>query len=125
MSYVALATARFEEVRRFYSEGLGLPTLDSWDRPGARGCLFDLHGLRVEILDASRERSLRLGDPADRLHLVAEVADAAAERRRIRVSASEVRDTSWGARLFDLRDPDGVAITYMERKGAASERPPG
>ena len=71
MSYVALATDRFDAVVRFYGEGLGLHVVDQWERPDARGLRFDLGGLRLEILDNGRKRHpLHLGEPSDRLHVV-------------------------------------------------------
>ena len=40
MSYVALATDRFDEVVRFYSVDLGFPVIDQWDRPIEAHCQF-------------------------------------------------------------------------------------
>ena len=37
MSYVALATERFDEVTRFYGETLGLPNVGGYDRTNGRG----------------------------------------------------------------------------------------
>ena len=56
MSYVALATDRYDEVVRFYGELCGFPVLDEWDRPDARGVWFELGGMRLEILDNQRKR---------------------------------------------------------------------
>lgn len=119
MSRVALATLRFEEVCRFYGEALGFPALEEWDRPGARGRIFDLSGLRLEVLDASRERPMALGDPRDRIHLVVELPGLDAVRARLGTSAPAPRVASWGARLLELRDPDGVAVVLLEKKRAA------
>ena len=76
MSYVALATNAFDAVTTFYGQDLGFPVVEEWDRPTGRGRRFDLLGLRLEILDNARERNpMRLGAPADRVHLVVEVSD--------------------------------------------------
>ena len=115
MSFVALATDRFDEVVRFYGEGLGLPSTAGWDRPGGRGRRFDLGGLRLEVLDNARERQpLRLIEPGDRIHLVIEVEDIEATWNRLGVEAPAVKATSWGARLFQVRDPDGVPVTFLQ-----------
>lgn len=115
---MALATARFEEMARFYGESLGFPALDSWDRPGARGRMFDLGGLRLEVLDAARERRpMRLGEPDGRCQIVIEVADLDAVRAKLAIATPEPVTTSWGARLFQLRDPDGIAVWFMQRTG--------
>jgi hypothetical protein len=56
VSYVALATDRFDDMVRFYGSTLNFPRLEGWDRPNGRGQRFDLGGLRLEILDNARER---------------------------------------------------------------------
>lgn len=116
MSYLALASERFDETARFYAEILGFPVLEAWDRPGARGCRLDLGGgLRLELLDAARERRpLALGPADDRCHLVVEVADLEQVRARLPAPAPEPMATSWGARLFQLRDPDGIAVWFLQ-----------
>lgn len=115
MSYVAFATERFEEIVRFYGERLGMKVLDRWDRPNARGLRFDLGGMRLEILDNQRERNpLCLGATADRVHLVIEVEDIEEARRRIDIEAPLPKTTSWGAILFQVRDPDGIPVTFLQ-----------
>ena len=115
MSYVALVTGRFDEMTRFYGELLGFPVVEQWDRENARGRRFDAGGMRVEIIDQARERRpLELGDPADRVHIVIEVSDMAEARARINVDAPPAKDTSWGARVFQIHDPDGIPITFLQ-----------
>jgi catechol 2,3-dioxygenase-like lactoylglutathione lyase family enzyme len=124
MSYVALATGSFDSVTRFYGEDLGFPVLEGWDRAHGRGRRFDLGGLRLEILDNARQcRPLALGDPADRIHVVVEVADIEAAHRQLRIAAPEPRPVSWGATLFQVRDPDGVAVTFLQWDYQGSEGP--
>jgi catechol 2,3-dioxygenase-like lactoylglutathione lyase family enzyme len=115
MSYVALATNAFDAVTTFYGEDLGFPVVEEWDRPTGRGRRFDLLGLRLEILDNARERRpLRLGTPADRIHLVVEVSDLDTACDSFSIAAPPPHIVSWGARLFEVRDPDGVSITFLE-----------
>ena len=115
MSYVALATNQYEQMTKFYGQDLGFRTIGAWDRPSARGCTFDLGGLRMEILDAGREeRPLDLEPPSDRVHLVVEVDDVDAARAALAVDVPSPEDTSWGARLFRVRDPDGTWLTYLQ-----------
>lgn len=119
MSYLALATLRFDEVVEFYRRGLGYPVVRRWDRPDGRGCLLQLLGIRLEILDAAREKNpMRLPPPGDRFHLVLEVPDVDAARRALRIETPEPVTTSWGARMFTLRDPDGVAVCYLQWLGS-------
>lgn len=122
MSYVALVTDRFEEMALFYGTLLGFPVVEEWDRDNARGRRFELGGLRLEILDNSRERNpLSLGEPGDRFHVAVEVEDIEAARNEIAIGAPPVQDTSWGTRIFQVRDPDGVLVTFLQWTCARSD----
>jgi catechol 2,3-dioxygenase-like lactoylglutathione lyase family enzyme len=115
MSYVAFATNHYNDAVEFYGELLGFPVVDRWDRPNARGMRFDLGSMRVEIFDNLREKSpLDLGTPADRIHLVVEVDDIDKARDSICIKVPVAQATSWGAILFQVRDPDGVPITFLQ-----------
>ena len=115
MSYVALVTDRFDEVALFYGNLLGFPVVDYWDRDNARGQRFDTGGMRLEIIDNGREkRHLNLGDPAQRMHIVIEVDDIESARDRIGMDVPPVTETSWGSRLFQIHDPDGIPITFLQ-----------
>ena len=115
MSYVALVTDRFDEVVRFYGEDLCFPVVSQWDRSNGRGLRFDVGGMRLEIIDNARERKpLALGTPADRFHIVIEVDDIDAVRREIKIDAPPAQTTSWGARIFQVRDPDDVSVTFLQ-----------
>jgi catechol 2,3-dioxygenase-like lactoylglutathione lyase family enzyme len=123
MSYVALATDHFDEVVFFYGEVLGFPAIEKWDRHNGRGRRFDLGGFRLEILDNARERHpLRLCEASDRFHVVVEVDDIEAASKRIALSAPPPQTTSWGAKLFQLRDPDGVRVTFLEWNKSRSKQ---
>ena len=79
--------------------------------------------MRLELLDNTRERKpLPLGEPADRFHVVVEVEDIDAARSRIKVEAPAPQSTSWGARLFQVRDPDGVPVTFLQWTGASDSK---
>lgn len=115
MSFIALATRRYAEVVDFYGAALGFPVVRSWDRPRGRGCVFDLGGLKLEILDALREQApQQLGDPGERVNVVVEVDDLDAMRSRLPIATPEPCATSWGARLFSLRDPDGIPVWFLQ-----------
>jgi catechol 2,3-dioxygenase-like lactoylglutathione lyase family enzyme len=115
MSYVALLTNRFDEVSLFYGDLLGFPTVEEWDRDNARGRRFDTGGMRLEIIDNEREQPrLALGEPADRMHIVIEVADIDEARSGLALDTPPVTDTTWGSRLFQVNDPDGIPVTFLQ-----------
>lgn len=114
MSYIALATNSFDDVTFFYGELLGFPVVAEWDRPNGRGRRYDLAGLRLEVLDNNRERQrLELNNPGERTHIVVEVDDLEVVRRRVQVITQDPQTVSWGAQLFQLRDPDGIPVTFL------------
>ena len=49
-----------------------------------------------------------------RVHVVIEVEDLHAAWNKVKVSAPPPTETSWGARLFQVQDPDGVPVTFLE-----------
>lgn len=115
MSYIALVTSRFDEVSHFYGELLGFPVVAQWDRSNARGRRFDTGGMQLEIIDNERERNkLELGSTADKVHIVIEVENIDDARERIKVDAPPKQDTSWGACLFRVNDPDGIPVTFLQ-----------
>ena len=116
MSYVALATNSFDEVAHFYGELLGFPVVGEWDRPRGRGRRFDLGGgLRLEILDNVREPlTLELHKPGGRMHLVIEVDDIDVMKDNAVVTMPTPQTTSWGARICQLKDPDGILVTFLQ-----------
>lgn len=115
MSYVALVTNRYNEVTRFYGELLGFPVVEQWDRSNARGQRFDTGGMRLEVMDNTREQhQLKLGEAANKFHIVVEVDNIDEARERIKVDAAPTQDTSWGSRFFLVYDPDGVPVTFLQ-----------
>lgn len=105
----------------FYVDGLGFTIKERWERDGE---------LRGVMLVAGRcELSLTQDDWAkgrDRVkgvgfRLYAETAqdlDAMAERLRARgIAADGPRDTSWGARVLNVTDPDGFQMTLTQELG--------
>jgi catechol 2,3-dioxygenase-like lactoylglutathione lyase family enzyme len=116
MSYVTLATDNFDRMTRFYGQTLAFPILAEWDRPRGRGRRYDLGtGLKLELLDNQREPTpLFIPPGGDRLHIVVEVADINQTKTTIPLQSPEVQRASWGALLFQIRDPDGTPITYLQ-----------
>jgi catechol 2,3-dioxygenase-like lactoylglutathione lyase family enzyme len=117
MGFVSLLTQRYDDMAAFYRDRLGGRVERSWDRAGARGMLLDLGGLRVELMDASREKAAAIaGEHGGRIHLVVEVSGLA--RRALAMGLPAPATTSWGASLVTLADPDGLPVSLLEWSGA-------
>ncbi len=115
MSYIAFATNDFDRVSQFYGDTLGFPVVAEWDRTHGRGRRFELGGgLRLEILDNARERNPMRLDQSERVHVVVEVDNIQTAWDKLSVPAPPPAATSWGASLFQIQDPDGTPITFLE-----------
>lgn len=115
-SYIILSTSRFEAMVSFYAESLGFPEASRWDRAGGRGVLFDLPGLLLKVVDNDREHvPLMLGASLDRIGIVIEVEDIDETRDLLDIETPIPARAPWGARVFQLRDPDGLPVTFTER----------
>lgn len=125
MSYFAIATTRFEEMLAFYRDHLGLEVISEFARPKARGAFIRLSGdSRMELIDATRQsKPMRLEPTADdRLHIVIETNDIEGFARYRNLS--EPQPTSWGAKVVELCDPDGISVwvlEWMEKKKQATD----
>jgi hypothetical protein len=66
---------------------------------------------------------LELGELADKVQIVVEVEDITRVRELIKVEEPPIQDASWGARLFQVRDPDGVPVTFLQWTGTEDTGP--
>jgi len=57
---------------------------------------------------------LRLYESADRVHVIVEVEDIDAASSRLAIETPAPRAVSWGARLFQIRDPDGSDVPFLQ-----------
>lgn len=113
MGFVSLMTARYAEMVSFYRDRLGGRVERAWERPGARGMLLDMGGLRVELMDATAERKQPvLEKTKNGIHLVIEVAGLRGLAATMRLP--EPAPTSWGAIVVTLADPDGLPVSLLE-----------
>ncbi|HVR87719.1 MAG TPA: VOC family protein [Planctomycetota bacterium] len=117
-------TPKYEETVAFYREGLGLPLVDSWDRPPEdRGSLFQAAAGIIEVLLRPTGPSSPLWDdrPPQGASMVIEVADVDEIHRRSiekRLPVTQgLTNQSWDHRSFCLREPNGLSLyLFSERK---------
>ena len=60
-------------------------------------------------------------DSSERVHVVIEVEDIDRVWSEMKVSAPVPAATSWGARLFQIQDPDGVPVTFLQWEKTGKE----
>lgn len=121
---VVLKARDFDRTCSFYGETLALPRLQSWDREGGRGALYQAGNAVIEILgrghgaDEGRDEAFDYQGPAQKMTLVLHVpsAEKAYEElifRNRNVPGGLSTDTD-GVMTFGTHDPDGVKIVFRQ-----------
>jgi catechol 2,3-dioxygenase-like lactoylglutathione lyase family enzyme len=111
-SRVLLRPRDLERSLRFYEQTLGLAVYREWGRGRERGVVFFLGGGFLEVSGSSAD------PPSDALRLFLQVRDLRALRQELEakgvVVAEEPEVKPWG--LFEMvaRDPDGLALVFVE-----------
>ena len=100
---IALTVDDYERAVAFYRDALGLPEVESWDRPNGRGTILD-------AIEVGRRTSgvVRLALRVDDSGAVAgQLVEAGATREH------ELVETPWGDRNVRVRAPDGMQLTLF------------
>jgi catechol 2,3-dioxygenase-like lactoylglutathione lyase family enzyme len=106
----------------FYRDHLGLPVIDSWDRPDGAGYLLDAGGGVIELLGKTPGDAARGGwdfiMPVAKYEILLEVEDAQKAHDALKARgvepASPPEKTSWGATRFLVLDPDETPIVFLQ-----------
>ena len=120
---VALTSADFQGILRFYSEGLGVDPAALWTSENGQAVILDLGRGTLELFDqrhADHIDELETGQPglSGRIRFALRVPDvhAAVERlvaRGARLVHAPVL-TPWGHLNARLEDPDGLQVTLFQ-----------
>jgi catechol 2,3-dioxygenase-like lactoylglutathione lyase family enzyme len=120
---VALTVDDFAAALAFYRDGLGLPVVESWERPTGRGAILAAGRATLELLSVDQAENIdevevgrRVAGP---VRLALEVPDsAAAGDRLVEAGAERLSDlvvTPWGDRNVRVQAPDGMQLTLFTR----------
>ena len=111
-SRVLLRPSDLERSVRFYEEALGLAVYREWGEGRSRSVVFFLGGGLLEVSGSSAER------PSEAVRLFLQVRDLRATRERLAERGVPIEQEPelkpWG--LFEMvaRDPDGLALVFVE-----------
>jgi predicted enzyme related to lactoylglutathione lyase len=98
----------------FYEQTIGLAIYREWGAGASRGVVFFLGG--GGLLEVSGESPPQT--PSSAIGLVLQVRDVAATRERLRergvVVEGEPELKPWGLLEMTVRDPDGLALIFVE-----------
>jgi predicted enzyme related to lactoylglutathione lyase len=111
-SRILLRPTDLDRSLRFYEQTVGLAIYREWGTGASRGVVFFLGGGLLEVSGRSPE------PPSAAIELVLQVRDLGATRRRLgeRGVAVEAEPElkPWGLLEMTVRDPDGLAVIFVE-----------
>jgi catechol 2,3-dioxygenase-like lactoylglutathione lyase family enzyme len=119
---VALTTADYDRLVRFYTTGLGLEPAQLWHTEKGQALIIDMGRATLEIFDEAHaetvdeiEAGRRVSGP---VRFALQVPDLEAATARLLANGATLVHppvtTPWGDRNVRLQDPDGMQITLFQ-----------
>jgi catechol 2,3-dioxygenase-like lactoylglutathione lyase family enzyme len=120
---VAITTADYERLVRFYCDGLGLEPAQLWANGQGRALILDMGKATLEIFDEAQAETVDQIEVGRRIsgqiRFALQVPDLqAAVERLLAHGANLVHPpvvTPWGDHTARLQDPDGLQITLFQK----------
>lgn len=121
---VALTTNDFDQLKKFYCDGLGLEPTQFWDNDQGRSVVLDLGRATLEIFDESQAQTVDEIEAERRIsgqiRFAFKVPDLIkAMEKLLEEGALLVHEpviTPWGDYNVRLQSPDGIQITLFQAK---------
>jgi methylmalonyl-CoA/ethylmalonyl-CoA epimerase len=122
---VAVTTADYERLVKFYCAGLGIEPAQIWDNGQGRALMLDMGHATLEIFDETQAQTIDQIEAGKRvsgqIRFALQVPDLkAAMERLLDHGATLVHPpvvTPWGDYNVRLQDPDGMQITLFQAPG--------
>jgi catechol 2,3-dioxygenase-like lactoylglutathione lyase family enzyme len=111
-SRILVRPSELERSLRFYEQTLGLAIYREWGSGSNRGVVFFLGGSLLEVSGST------VDPPSDVVRLFLQVRDLRAALRRLTergvVIEQQPEVKPWGLFEMTARDPDGLALVFVE-----------
>ena len=131
---LALTVERYDEAVAFYRDALGLPVIESFERPGGGGVVLDAGRATLELLSVGQAELVDRVEVGSRVagpvRVALEVADSAQTARRLVDGGAEALAepvvTPWRHRNVRVRAPGGLQLTLftvLDDAAPEEERP--
>jgi catechol 2,3-dioxygenase-like lactoylglutathione lyase family enzyme len=119
---VALTTADYERLVKFYCDGLGIEPAAIWNNDGGKALILDMGKATLELFD---ERQADVIDQLEagrrvsgQIRFALQVPDLNVAMERLLAHGAtlvhEPIQTPWGDTNVRLQDPDGMQITLFQ-----------
>jgi len=121
---VALTTNNFDQIKKFYCDGLGLEPTQFWDNDQGRSVVLDLGRATLEIFDESQAQTVDEIEAERRIsgqiRFAFKVPDLIKAMEKLLVEGAilvhEPIMTPWGDYNVRIKSPDGIQITLFQAK---------
>ena len=122
---VALTTADYERLVKFYCDGLGLEPAAIWNNDGGRALILDMGRATLELFDEAQAEAIDRIEAGKRvsgqIRFALQVPDLQAAMERLLANGATFVHppviTPWGDHNVRLQDPDGMQITLFQAPG--------
>jgi len=119
---VALTTADYDRLVRFYCDGLGLEPAALWHNEQGQAMLLDMGHATLELFDEVQAETIDRIEAGRRVsgqvRLALKVPDLDASIERLLAHGATLVHppvvTPWGDRNARLQDPDGLQVTLFQ-----------
>ncbi len=126
---VALTTADYERIVKFYCTGLGLEPAAIWNNDGGKAMMLNMGNATLELFD---ERQAEVIDQLEagkrvsgQIRLALQVPDLGSALKRLlengAILVHEPVTTPWGDVNARVQDPDGMQITLYQVPAPAKD----
>ena len=119
---VALTARDYERLVRFYCDGLGLESSQTWPEEQGRAVILEMGQATLEVFDEKQANTvdqLEVGRRVSgQVRFALRVPDVEAAMQRLLANGAELVHppvkTPWGDTNVRLRDPDGMQVTLFQ-----------
>jgi catechol 2,3-dioxygenase-like lactoylglutathione lyase family enzyme len=119
---VALTAREYERMVKFYCDGLGLETTQTWPADQGRAVILDLGRATLEIFDEKQADTVDQLEAGRRvsgqIRFALQVPDLASAMGRLLANGATLVHppvtTPWGDYNVRLQDPDGIQVTLFQ-----------
>ncbi|MCB2178570.1 VOC family protein [bacterium] len=122
---IALTTADYLRLTKFYCEGLGIEPAQIWNNDGGKALMLEMGKATLEIFDETQAEVIDNLETGQRvsgsIRFALQVPDLEAAMHRLLAHGAVLVHppvvTPWGDTNVRLQDPDGMQITLFQSVG--------
>ena len=127
---VAVTTADYGRLLKFYTDGLGLEPAQLWQNGQGHAAILNMGHATLEIFDETQAQTIDQSEAGQRLsgqiRFALQVPDLQAAMERLLAHGATLVHppimTPWGDYNVRLQDPDGLQVTLFQVQGGGDHQ---